>query len=125
MKPERLKQIFPHASKSTIEINADTSLQDTEPKRALRDGPLAASEGKGACAGRTILCYTSYRQRLLDPDNLAGGTKFLTDALRYSGAIRDDTENQVDLRFAQKKVAHKKEQKTLIELTYEETKTKR
>lgn len=118
MIPERIKQLFPYASQSTIEANVNTQLQDTQPERALCDGPLAARKGKSASAGRIVLSYTSYRQRLLDIDNLAGGTKFLTDALRYCGALQDDTEDKVDLRFAQKKVAKKTQEKTLIELTY-------
>jgi hypothetical protein len=118
MKRERIKQLFPNASQSTIDVNADPRLQDTELERALCDGALATGEGKGESAGRVILSYTSYRQRLLDPDNLAGGTKFLTDALRYCGALRDDTENQVELRFTQKKVSDKTQEKTLIEVIY-------
>ncbi len=55
--------------------------------------------------------------RLLDSENIRGGTKFLTDALRYCGAIRDDTENEVDITWEQKKVAKKAQEKTLIELT--------
>lgn len=114
MKPEDLKRILPRASKAVIDLNS--GLQDTESKCSVLNGALAKSKGKKESSGRVILRYTSYRQRLLDPDNLAGGTKFLTDALRYSGAIRGDTADQIDLRFSQKKVDTKAQEKTLIEI---------
>ncbi len=116
MNEQTIRQLFPNASQSTVDAN--TELQDTELERPVRDGALAKGKGKDKGAERIILSYTSYRQRLLDPDNLAGGTKFLTDALRYCGAIPDDQEHQIDLRFAQKKVETKAQEKTLIEITF-------
>lgn len=54
--------------------------------------------------------------RLLDKDNLMGGTKAIVDALRYAGLIPDDNPEAIDLIITQKKVK-KKDTGTLIELT--------
>lgn len=43
----------------------------------------------------------SYRKRLLDPDNLAGGLKPIMDGLRYAGVIQDDTARNVHITVMQ------------------------
>lgn len=115
MNAARLKTLLPRASQEFIDLNA--GLHDPVAERSFCDGTLAKKSRKTQGARRTILRYTSYRQRFLDIDNLAGGTKFLTDALRYCGAISGDTQDEIILEVAQKKVAQKAQQKTLIEIS--------
>jgi hypothetical protein len=115
---QKIKSIFPRASKSFIDANA--RLQDTEPERTIRYGVLEKGARKNKSSGRIILSYSSARQRLLDIDNLTGGTKFLTDALRYCGAIPGDQEDQITLQVSQKKVASKAEEKTTLQITWPE-----
>lgn len=93
-------------------------LQGSEPQCSVLNGALAKGTGKEKGTGRIILSYSGYRQRLLDPDNFAGGTKFLTDALRYCGAIPSDSDDQITLEFSQKKVATKEQEKTLVTIQY-------
>lgn len=42
--------------------------------------------------------------KLCDFDNLAGGSKFLCDGLRYAGLIRDDSPEDIELVVTQRKV---------------------
>lgn len=60
------------------------------------------------------MCIVSYRQKLLDPDNLT--VKYFVDSLRYSGIIPDDRQEDIHLTVSQKKVAHKVDEKTEITL---------
>lgn len=92
-----------------------TSIQNPkcpEPVKAL--GCPDARETK--CATRPIVRITSCRIRLLDKDNLYRGCKSLLDALRYTGAIPGDSEMEIDYQARQIKVAHRREEKTVIEL---------
>lgn len=60
---------------------------------------------------------TRYAPRPLDYDNMAGGLKFLIDALVSCGIIDDDNPSVVQsLTLAQEKV-HKKDARMVIELT--------
>lgn len=43
----------------------------------------------------------SYRKRLLDPDNLVGGTKLIVDALRKLGIVYRDSPKWIDLNVSQ------------------------
>tara|TARA_Y100000401_G_C8308839_1_gene218509 strand:- start:311 stop:676 length:366 start_codon:yes stop_codon:yes gene_type:complete len=45
----------------------------------------------------------SWRKRLLDYDNLVGGTKQLIDAMVHAGFIYDDSPKYIDLRVKQVK----------------------
>jgi hypothetical protein len=111
---QKLKSIFPHGSPSFFELNS--ILSGPKPKQVIPDEPLGSDEGKKTDTGRRILRYTSYRCRLTDPDNLC--FKYFTDALRYCGAIPNDTEEDILLEVQQKKVEHKNQEKTLIEIIY-------
>ena len=65
-------------------------------------------------SGRVQVRITAYRARLLDADGPC--VKSLVDCLRYAGAIRDDTVEDVEIVTLQKKVAHRKDEMTLVEL---------
>lgn len=61
--------------------------------------------------------------KLQDFDNFVGGTKPLTDQLRYLGLIPDDDPSSIDATYQQQKCKHRKDEKTIIEITYQ-TQTK-
>lgn len=114
MTREQLKRRFPNASSAFLEANA--GLPDPEPKRDRRK-----ALGKGAPdeEGRTLrplFCVTivSYRTRLLDEDNLKGGAKFLTDAMRYEKLIPGDSPKDIILDVSQVKVSTEAEEGTVV-----------
>ena len=83
------------------------------------DEPVAeaqrAAKNAVGSLGRIKVCITSYRQRLLDPDNFAA--KYFIDALRYAGAIPDDREEDIIIETRQVRVKGKIAECTEIELT--------
>jgi len=109
-----LESLFPRASKAFLEANSSAS--DPVLEQPLGEEPLAFDQGKTENSIRCILSYTSYRCRLLDEDNWC--TKYFTDALRYCGALPDDTPDKVTIQVKQEKVAHRSEERTVIELEY-------
>jgi hypothetical protein len=56
--------------------------------------------------------------KLQDFDNFVGGTKPLTDQLRYSGLIPDDNPESIDAHYSQQKCKHLKDQKTIVTIIY-------
>lgn len=85
-----------------------------ESKQALRIEPLAAQEAQGGDIQRSVVSITSYRCRLLDPDNLC--IKFHIDAIRYAKIIKDDTAEDIEIILRQIKTKTRKEEKTIIEI---------
>ena len=85
----------------------------TKPEPIVRDEPMGKEEVEGQHTRRSVT-VTSYRVRLLDPDNLC--IKYHIDGLRYAGIIRDDTANDIELFVKQHKVATRKEERTEIEV---------
>lgn len=59
--------------------------------------------------------------KLQDFDNFVGGTKALTDQLRYAGIIPDDDPSSINAHYQQQKCKHKKDEKTIVEITYHQT----
>ena len=109
-----LNELFPNASRDTLALNGQPS--SPKPEQSLGEKPLAVDQGKAENSRRCILSYTSYRCRLLDEDNWC--TKYFTDALRYCGALPDDTPDKVTIQTRQEKVAHRSEERTVIEIEY-------
>ena len=120
MTPTEFKLRFPRASESTIAANCDyqtdTRLPGPEPQRAIPKKPLAAAQGESKGATRPTVRITSCRVRPIDPDNLC--PKYLIDALRYCGALRDDREADYILQITQEKVTHKQQELTKLEIQY-------
>lgn len=75
-----------------------------------------AVQGKAKSDGRIVVRFIGYRIRLLDPDNFAGGCKDLLDGLRHANLIPDDSPDKIIFVTEQKKVAHRSEERTEIEL---------
>jgi hypothetical protein len=109
-----IRTLFPNASRDTIALNRQTSRSN--PEQFTREKPLGIDQGKAENTRRCILSYTSRRCRLLDEDNWC--TKYFTDALRYCGALSNDTPDKVTIQVRQEKVSKRSEEETIIELEY-------
>jgi hypothetical protein len=70
---------------------------------------------------RVDLCITRVATKLQDFDNFVGGTKPLTDQLRYLHLIPDDDPASINASYNQQKCKHLKDEKTIIEITYRST----
>jgi len=86
-----------------------------KPQPIIRHEPLGAAEGEAQNSGRLLVSITSYRTRLLDPDNLCG--KYFLDSVRYSQLIKDDKPDCIDFKISQVKVKTKAQEKTEIEVS--------
>jgi len=111
-----LKRRFPNASQATIarNVSADNQAPSPEPKRPVRDEPLAKGEGEKENPNRVRIRVISLRRRLIDPDNLC--PKYHVDCLRYAGFIRNDTAHDVILEVSQRKVQSRADECTIIEI---------
>lgn len=110
---------FPNASASTIAANCpDAGLSGAESERHQAPALEPAIPRETQSVGRTRVCFTGYRLRLLDPDNFAGSVKDLLDGLRHAGLLDDDTSDKIILQTEQVRVNHKSEEKTVIEILY-------
>ena len=85
-----------------------------QPEPTVLNAPLGAEETKGQDTRRRVK-ISSYRVRLLDPDNMC--VKYHIDGLRYAGIIKDDTAEDIEIFVHQQKVAKRKEERTEIEVT--------
>lgn len=116
MDEQRIKTLFPRASRSFLDANAE--LRAVESKQSSRTTLVDAASGKEKSDERIVLSYVLYRVWLLDPDNAVGATKTITDCLCEVGLIPDDSETEIDLTVTQEKVRHRYEQKTVVNITY-------
>ena len=83
-----------------------------KPKRPVCNEPLAKDAGEKAPTGRVLVRVSVFRKRLTDPCNCT--QKYFVDALRYSGILEDDREEDIVLEVRQEKTRGQEE--TLIEL---------
>lgn len=96
-----------------VDLQADGPKKKPEPEHPVRNDSMGEADREEGNSTRFHVRITSYRKRLLDPDNLAGGTKWFTDCLRYAGIIVEDTPEEITIENRQKK---SKEEKTQIEV---------
>ena len=145
-----LLEIFPRASKSTLEANPhllppkpkktnpnatrdairaileydetpiNSEIQDSKSERHQTAALGGTIQGKEECSGRVTVRFIGHRVRPLDPDNFAGGCKDLLDALRHSGLIHGDEPWRIIFETEQIKVNHRSEERTQIILDYTE-----
>lgn len=147
MNPHMLKRLLPQASASTIAANSadfgsgvpeeaprlapesfSTQKQpdDHHPETQIQDAKSPQSTasldadraGEAPGTGRPAVCFTLRRVRLLDTDAKHGSCKDLLDGLQYAGLIRGDREDQITLEVTQEKVAHRKDEETVIKIQY-------
>lgn len=109
-----LLKLFPNASRSCLAANAESSRQGSELEPAIGSPALPAVKAKALHPGRVHIRITSVRKRLCDPDNLA--VKWHLDCLRYCGAIRDDTPEEITLETTQRKAKKGEREETVIEV---------
>lgn len=98
------------------ELKTRRQIQSAKPELAIRDDTLGTEGRKEEGAQRVVVRITSFRWRLLDPDNLCA--KSIVDGLRYSGLIPDDRPQDIDLTVRQEK-CDKKDERTEIEIDYQ------
>lgn len=105
-------------SRVSNDNQTNVGLQGSEPERnqASALGVAISREEKGT--DRVIVRFTGFRCRPLDPDNFAAGVKDSLDALRYAHLIDGDEPWRITLQTEQVKVAHRNQEKTIIELEY-------
>lgn len=111
---EQFKSMFPNASRSVLEINHH--LSHTKPQRPVPNESLEQAAREEKSSKRCVVSITSFRCRLTDPDNLC--PKYIIDSLRYAGALYDDREEDIELHVSQKKVSHRTQERTDIEITW-------
>lgn len=91
---------------------AKRAASSAKPERVVRHEPVATKERKAGNATRIHVRVTSFRRRLLDPDNLC--PKYFIDCLRYAGLIQDDRAADIALEVEQFKVKTAAEERTEI-----------
>lgn len=109
---KQLERVCPYSNEyqSDCEVQSPKSERDQAP--AL--GSPISRETKSD--RRIIVRFIGYRCRPLDPDNFAGGCKDLLDALRHAKLIEGDEPDKIIFVTEQKKVDHRSEERTEIEL---------
>jgi hypothetical protein len=83
-----------------------------KPQSPVLHAPVEPVQGETLYAGRVHVRITSYRRRLLDPDNLTA--KWFLDACRYARLIRNDRPEDITYEVGQEKVARKEEERTEV-----------
>jgi len=112
----KLKSLFPHGSKSFFAVNP--GLSDPQPQQDSLFPLDQIPKGKKPRHAPALLNITSYRCKLLDDDNLRGGAKALIDCLKELELISGDDPSAINLSVGQKKVNHRWQEKTLVEIEY-------
>jgi hypothetical protein len=85
-----------------------------DPVKPLVTPPQTQTKGQT----RTTLVIERVSTKLQDFDNFVGGTKPLTDQLRYSGLIPDDDPESITAHYKQQKCKHKRDEKTIVQIVY-------
>jgi len=108
---------FPNASEAFKALNAGLGLSRPVTQSSAQASLGDRASRKASRAARTRLSYCASLVRPLDPDNLAGSTKYCTDALVRSGLLHGDSPEQIEIVWSQKKVAHFDEEKLTITIS--------
>lgn len=103
-------QYYPHPPSQRL----SNPVPKHDPLKPLVAPPQTQTKGKG----RTTLVIERVSTKLQDFDNFVGGTKPLTDQLRYSGLIPDDDPESITAHYKQQKCKHKKDEKTIVQIVY-------
>ena len=102
--------------KGKHEANHQRKIQDSEPQRHQAPALGKAVPREATGLRRTLVRFTGYRVRPLDPDNFAGSCKDLLDGIVHAGLVFDDTPWLIILRTEQEKVKTYAEERTVIEI---------
>lgn len=103
MSPNELKRRFGNASPDFIRANSDSHSSHATSKleRNPSHEPLEKKLLQKADSRPVLVRIVASRKRLIDEDNMC--EKFLVDCLRYSGAIPDDSPQDVHIVTTQRK----------------------
>lgn len=116
MTSNELRRLFPNHPESFIRRNSDSSeAQSPKPEPIVRDEPVAEKNGEDRNSTRLHVRVTSYRRKLIDPDNLC--PKYFIDCLRMAEYISDDSAKDITLQVEQFKVKTSGEERTEIEIS--------
>ena len=99
--------LFPNENRTRLAL---PNAEPAKPATAL-DG---YGEGEASFTGCPVVSITLFRVSLLDVDAKWGSVKDVLDGLQYAGLIHGDREEEIRLEVTQKKVAHFKEEETVI-----------
>lgn len=121
LSPDKFKELFPHASTSTIEANSRPQIQDTEQSEQT-SALVFGDEGKTPRPGCPLIGFTLFRVHLLDWEAKYSSVKDLLDGLRYAGLVCGDREEEIDPQsyVRQVKVAHYRDERTEILIQWPE-----
>jgi hypothetical protein len=123
---KKLQEKFPigpgvaklNAPSDNENAKAGTKLHHAEFERDKKKPLVEAVPREAKSMGRTLVRFTGYRVRLLDPDNFAGSVKDLLDGLRHAGLLDDDSPDKIILETQQFKIRHQENEKTVIEIIW-------
>lgn len=115
MSTAELNDLLARNPKVTVdEVQTCGAEKGSVSQRSIRHESVGKAEGEEKNSGRIPVRITSFRRRLLDPDNLSA--KYFTDCLRYAEMIPNDRPQDIDLTVSQVKVRSKLEEHTEIEI---------
>lgn len=89
-------------------------------QRERKEALAGSGSGEAPRTGCIPVCFTLYRVRLLDVDAKFHSIKDLLDCLVAAGFLAGDKEGQVNLTVKQEKVRRYAEERTEIEIIYDE-----
>jgi hypothetical protein len=92
---------------TTDEANPRPRLPNPVPKQDAARALGNTEKEKTTDARRIRVSIVSYRKRLCDADNLAGGAKILLDSLVQKSIIPDDSPEYIDYQIEQYKTGAK------------------
>lgn len=101
--PAHIKKLNPH-------FFGDRT-QGAVTQQAVCDEPLAEAAREESHSKRFRIRVTSFRSRLIDPDNLC--PKYFIDCCRYAGLIPNDTSEDIVLEVAQQKSSSERTEITI------------
>ncbi len=110
-----LKTHFPHASQDFLKSNGEIPSGITQP--TVSDALVEKKKRGRTIRGRTRVCYRGFFVRPLDADNLAAGTKQITDTLTRCGLLPADDPYNLSIKWEQEKVVHFADERIEIEIT--------
>jgi hypothetical protein len=109
-------KLFSRASRSFIKANPQ--LFASQPEPAPRTALVDPTQGKKEGGNRYVVRFGIFRVRPLDEDNAFGSVKSCVDLLVGSGILPSDSPETLKIEVGQQKVAHRKDQRTEITITW-------
>lgn len=97
-------------------LKARIKAKDPKLKSNKQNGMVGKKQAQEIDIARAVVRIKSFRKRLIDRDNLWGGSKILIDCLKDLNVIQDDSEKYIDLHIEQEKVSSEIDERTEIEV---------